>query len=186
MGLITSLQMSSGGTGFHGPRWSWADQLDRVRYCSTCQCSQRIWPVAMLKISNAGGKYYTSHHLAVINVSLIPCIQHLQWGDVILSTYARTRYLGLRVNCHCRCWCLWRSHPKTMHTNGWWSQVATKILNVFHSLRATFAQFLLHGFYLLLPGICIFFHTCLAQFATLSTFLLTTWSTSKHFDAHNL
>lgn len=129
----------------------------------------------MLKISNSGGKYYTSHHLAVINVSLIPCIQHLQWGDVILSTYARTRYLGLRVNCHCRCWCL------SMHTNGWWSQVTSKILNVFQSLRATFAQFLLHGFYLLLPGYAFFSHllgsTCNSQSISLNT-----WSTvSKHF-----
>lgn len=30
-------------------------------------------------------------------------------------------------------------------------------LSVFHSLRATFAQFLLHGFYSLLPGHASFF-----------------------------
>ena len=128
----------------------------------------------------------TSHHLAVINVSLIPCIQHLQWGDVILSTYARTRYLGTQSQLPLQM-LMSLEIPSKDYAYQW---VMISGSPQRSSTYFTVWELHLHSFFFMVStcyyrGYASFFTLAWLNLQLSAAFLLTTWSTvSKHFDAH--
>ena len=121
-------------------------------------------------------------------------MQHLPWGDVIHSTYTSWTQCQLPLQM-----LMSLEIPSKDYAYQWVmisGHLKDAILNVFHSLRATFGQFLrIHGLYQLLPGYAFFKTLTWAQLATLrACFFLKirpnwrprkiTWSSvSQDFDA---